>query len=156
MQELEKQKAIGFALHPKMEELLNILIQHFGQSDEGEETRVMVFSSYRAVVDRIVEELRKHEPLLRATRFIGQGTDKQGKKGLAQREQQEVWSQFLARIMLITEGTIKVIQKFQSGTYNILVATSIGEEGLDIGEIDVTVCYDADKAPIRMVSLTIK
>lgn len=90
MHELENQKAIGFALHPKMEELLDILIQHFGQLDEGDSTRVMVFSSYRAVVDRIVEELNKHEPLLRAARFIGQGTDKQGKKGLAQKEQHEV------------------------------------------------------------------
>lgn len=90
MQELERQKVIGFALHPKMEELLNVLIQHFGQTEEGDETRVMVFSSYRAVVDRIVEELRKHEPLLRAARFIGQGTDKHGKKGLAQKEQHEV------------------------------------------------------------------
>lgn len=90
MQELDTQKAIGFALHPKMEELLNILIQHFGQSEEGDETRVMVFSSYRAVVDRIVEELSKHEPLLRAARFIGQGMDKHGKKGLAQKEQHEV------------------------------------------------------------------
>jgi ATP-dependent DNA helicase MPH1 len=94
MQELETQKAIGFALHPKMEELLNVLIQHFGQLDTGDETRVMVFSSYRAVVDRIVEELSKHEPLLRAARFIGQGTDKQGKKGLAQKEQLEVCVRF--------------------------------------------------------------
>jgi hypothetical protein len=32
------------------------------------------------------------------------------------------------------------------------VATSIGEEGLDIGEIDLIACYDAQKAPVRMVS----
>ena len=34
----------------------------------------------------------------------------------------------------------------------MLVSTSIGEEGLDIGEVDVIVCYDAQKTPIRMVS----
>lgn len=34
----------------------------------------------------------------------------------------------------------------------MLVSTSIGEEGLDIGEIDMIVCYDAQKTPIRMVS----
>lgn len=34
----------------------------------------------------------------------------------------------------------------------MLVATSIGEEGLDIGEVDLIVCYDAQKTPIRMVS----
>lgn len=94
MQELESQRAIGFSLHPKMEELLDILIQHFGRSEEGDETRVVVFSSYRAVVERIVEELSKHEPLLRAARCIGQRSDRQGKKGLTQREQHEVRSTF--------------------------------------------------------------
>jgi excinuclease UvrABC helicase subunit UvrB len=44
-----------------------------------------------------------------------------------------------------------VIKKFKDGEYNVLVATSIGEEGLDIGEIDMIVCYDAQKTPIRMV-----
>ena len=34
------------------------------------------------------------------------------------------------------------------------MATSVGEEGLDIGEIDLIVCYDAQKSPIRMVSLS--
>ena len=49
----------------------------------------------------------------------------------------------------------KVIQKFKSGEYNLLVSTSIGEEGLDIGEIDLIVCYDAQKTPIRMVRATL-
>jgi ATP-dependent DNA helicase MPH1 len=31
------------------------------------------------------------------------------------------------------------------------VATSIGEEGLDIGEVDLIVCYDASASPIRML-----
>ena len=46
---------------------------------------------------------------------------------------------------------LKVIQKFKTGEFNLLVSTSIGEEGLDIGEIDLIVCYDAQKTPIRMV-----
>jgi ERCC4-related helicase len=33
----------------------------------------------------------------------------------------------------------------------VLVATSIGEEGLDIGEIDLIICYDSQSSPIRMV-----
>lgn len=36
--------------------------------------------------------------------------------------------------------------------YNVLVSTSIGEEGLDIGDVDMIVCYDAQKTPIRMVT----
>lgn len=44
-----------------------------------------------------------------------------------------------------------MIQNFKEGVYNVLVATSIGEEGLDIGEVDMIICYDAQKTPIRMV-----
>ena len=46
---------------------------------------------------------------------------------------------------------LQVIEKFKAGEFNVLVSTSIGEEGLDIGEIDLIVCYDAQKTPIRMV-----
>ncbi len=49
---------------------------------------------------------------------------------------------------------LQTIAKFKKGTYNVLVASSIGEEGLDIGEIDLIVCYEANKSPIRMVSRT--
>ena len=32
-----------------------------------------------------------------------------------------------------------------------MVATCIGEEGLDIGEVDLIVCFDAQNSPTRMV-----
>ena len=37
------------------------------------------------------------------------------------------------------------------GEYNVLVATSIGEEGLDIGEVDLIISYDAVKNAVRML-----
>lgn len=46
-----------------------------------------------------------------------------------------------------------MIRKFKEGIYNVLVSTSIGEEGLDIGEIDRIICYDAQKSSVRMVSV---
>lgn len=45
----------------------------------------------------------------------------------------------------------ELIKQFKSGTYNILVATSIGEEGLDIGEVDLIICYDLTSSPIKNV-----
>lgn len=45
----------------------------------------------------------------------------------------------------------ELIQDFKYGKYNILVATSIGEEGLDIGEVDLIVCYDATSSPIKNI-----
>ena len=33
----------------------------------------------------------------------------------------------------------------------MLVSTSVGEEGLDIGEVDLIICFDASSSPIRLV-----
>ncbi|KAG1757914.1 hypothetical protein EDB19DRAFT_1659787 [Suillus lakei] len=132
--EVQKVRPGGYGMHPKMETLKMLLLQHFGaRMGEGEETRAMVFVTYRECVDEIVHILNEESPLLKVTRFIGQGTDKQGRKGFAQKEQ------------------LEVIKKFKAGEFNVLVSTSIGEEGLDIGEVDMIVCYDAQKTPIRML-----
>lgn len=98
--ELEAHKARpgGFGMHPKMETLKLLLMQHFGSrmaEDVGVEeaekgTKAMVFVTYRDCVDEIVDRLNEDRPLFRATRFIGQGQDKQGRKGFAQKDQQEV------------------------------------------------------------------
>jgi len=33
----------------------------------------------------------------------------------------------------------------------VLVATCVAEEGLDIGEVDLIICYDSGLNPIRMI-----
>ncbi|KAF4572694.1 3'-5' DNA helicase [Pleurotus pulmonarius] len=141
IQEFEVQKARKFTMHPKLDRLKTFLVQHFGgrmadagdEAEAPEETRAMVFVTFRECVEEIVEALNFDRPMLRAAAFIGQGTDKDGKKGLAQKEQ------------------LELIKKFKAGECNVLVATSIGEEGLDIGEVDLIICYDAQKTPIRML-----
>lgn len=101
LRELEAQRTItrGFPTHPKMERLKALVVQHFVEKgDDGDgpldnvETRAMVFVTHREAVDEIVEALNFEKPLIRATKFIGQGTDKRGEKGLAQKEQLEVCS----------------------------------------------------------------
>ena len=46
---------------------------------------------------------------------------------------------------------MKTIKDYKEGIYNVLIATCIGEEGLDIGEIDLIICFDGGFSPIRMV-----
>jgi len=46
---------------------------------------------------------------------------------------------------------LQVMRKFKAGGYNTLISTCVGEEGLDIGEVDLIVCFDAHKSPIRLV-----
>lgn len=86
-QEAQKPDFIG---HPKMDHLVSILLNHFGSLSEGEVSKVMVFSSFRSSVMDICKVLDRHRPMIRSTIFVGQATDKQGTKGLNQREQQEV------------------------------------------------------------------
>ncbi|KAI8364034.1 hypothetical protein EDC96DRAFT_209955 [Choanephora cucurbitarum] len=128
--EMSKPDFIG---HPKMDKLVSILINHFANLPEGESSKVMIFSSYRTSVQDICQVLNRHAPMLRPSFFVGQASDKNGIKGLKQSEQQEV------------------IQKFKLDVFNILVSTSIGEEGLDIGEVDLIICFDSQSSPIRML-----
>lgn len=44
-----------------------------------------------------------------------------------------------------------MVKAFFSGEFNCLVATCIAEEGLDIGEVDLIVSFDALNSPVRMV-----
>lgn len=45
----------------------------------------------------------------------------------------------------------EVVRRFRDGGYNTLVSTCVGEEGLDIGEVDLIICFDAQKSPIRLI-----
>ncbi len=95
----EEQAARGFSMHPKMDVLKTLLVDHFakqlpddaeGSNVSSRQSRAMVFVSFRECVEEIVELLNKESPIIRAKPFIGQGTDKQGKKGYGQKQQLEV------------------------------------------------------------------
>ncbi|KAK5624463.1 hypothetical protein RRF57_000179 [Xylaria bambusicola] len=128
----------NFIGHPKLTELSNTVLNHFMDAGEGREgsassnTRIIVFSEYRDSAEEIVRVLNNHQPLIRAAVFVGQADSKRS-EGMKQAEQ------------------IQRIQKFKDGEFNVLVATSIGEEGLDIGQVDLIICYDASASPIRML-----
>ena len=127
-----------FVGHPKLEYLQSVVMNHFLDAGDGRgasdpsSTRVMVFSHYRDSAEEIARVLKRNESMIRPHVFVGQASSK-GSDGMDQKKQ------------------LDIIQKFQTGIYNTLVATSIGEEGLDIGEVDLIVCYDASASPIRML-----
>lgn len=97
MAEFDRQKNAGKSLHPKMEKLVALTLSHFtnasedaATSDSPRQSKIMVFVQFRDVVDEIVDLFKVHEPTIKAARFVGQGADKQGKKGINQKEQLEV------------------------------------------------------------------
>ncbi|KAL1304021.1 hypothetical protein AAFC00_000462 [Neodothiora populina] len=120
-----------FLGHPKLEYLRSVVLNHFLDSKD-QSTRIMIFAHWRDSAEEIVRVMNRNQPMIRAHVFVGQAASK-GSEGMNQKLQ------------------LNVIEKFKDGTYNTLVATSIGEEGLDIGEVDLIVCYDASSSPIRML-----
>ncbi len=125
-------RADNFVSHPKITYLCDNLLNHFMDAGEGSNTRAIVFSEYRDSAEEIVRTLNTHKPLISAAVFVGQADSKRS-AGMKQKQQ------------------IETIEKFKNGSFNVLVATSIGEEGLDIGQVDLIVCYDASSSPIRML-----
>jgi Fanconi anemia group M protein len=69
---------------------------------------------------------------IRPIRFVGQSS-KYKDKGLTQKQQ------------------VQIIEDFKKGTYNVLVATSVAEEGLDIPSTDLVVFYEPIPSEIRSI-----
>jgi len=113
--------------HPKVTELIRRVRNALGSGAR----RVMVFTNYRTTAARLTELLNKVEGVS-AVRLVGQ-TSKEHDKGLTQKKQ----------------GLI--LDDFRAGSYNVLVATQIGEEGLDIVECDVVIFYDTVPSAVRYI-----
>ncbi|MBI2670967.1 DEAD/DEAH box helicase [Candidatus Woesearchaeota archaeon] len=113
--------------HPKLNKLKEIIKEKF---DNNKNIKIIIFNQYRSSASNIEKELNKIENV-KAKLFVGQL--KKGETGLSQREQREI------------------IDKFIDGTYNVLVSTSIGEEGLDIPKVDVVIFYEPVPSAIRSI-----
>ncbi|KAI8046401.1 hypothetical protein M5D96_002603 [Drosophila gunungcola] len=117
--------------HAKYEKLRQVLLQHF---ESNAESRAIVFCEYRESVMLIHRLLLQHRPVLRPRCFVGQGSTVGASYSLTQKQQ------------------LQIMSDFRSGTSNVLVATSIGEEGIDVGEVEMIVCFDiCSSNPTRFV-----
>jgi Fanconi anemia group M protein len=114
--------------HPKAELLKQIVKE---QVEKKPSSRMLAFTQYRDTASHLVEELNAI-PNVKADRFVGQAS-KTLDKGLTQKEQAE-------RIRMLEEGNL-----------NVLVATSIAEEGLDIPAVDHVIFYEPIPSEIRYI-----
>ncbi len=112
--------------HPKFEKLKEIMQK---EMDKNKELKAIIFSQYRDSVNKICQILKTKD--IKAKVFIGQA--KRRTDGLTQIEQQAI------------------LREFKQGKINVLVSTSVGEEGLDIPEVDLVVFYEPIPSAIRKI-----
>ena len=124
---LVKMAAQCTADHSKVDALASALEAHFAEKPDD---RVLIFANIRATAEVLAERLRERG--YRAALFIGRAEGKQGPR-MSQEEQMET------------------LKAFREGAHNILVATSVGEEGLDIPECGLVVFYEPAVSGIRYI-----
>ena len=115
-------------IHSKVSFTRRVIRDEIRRNPDG---KTIVFANYRDTVSAIVGHLQDI-PGVRVTPFIGQ-TNRAGQSGMNSTEQ-------IARL-----------NSFRTGEYNVLVATSVGEEGLDIPRADLVLFYEPVGSEIRTI-----
>ena len=130
--------------HPKLREITKILKKELGESDgqtklktsrfddksDENSSKIMVFTQYRDTLEMIHQKLEKEG--IKSAKFFGQA-QKDGEKGLTQKEQKAI------------------IKSFRKGEYDVLISTSVAEEGIDIPAVDLVVLYEPVPSEVRMI-----
>jgi len=116
--------------HPKIEKLKELIEREL---KENKDAGIMVFAQFRDTITQINDTL-KNVKNAAPVEFIGQA--KKYGKGLKQKEQ------------------VQILNEFKLGFYNILVASQIGEEGLDIEETDMVIFYEPVPSAVRRIQRT--
>ncbi len=115
-------------LHEKVGKTVNLVLD---QLEAHPESRVIIFAHFRDTVNEIVKRLEDSDHA-KPERFVGQAS-RDGSEGMTQKSQ--------------LEG----LQRFREGKCNVLVATSVGEEGLDVPRADLVVFYEPVGSEIRTI-----
>jgi len=113
--------------HPKLNELVKIIKN---EKKHNPKLKILIFSQFRDTAATISEKVNEIEGITSKV-FIGQAI-KSG-SGMTQKKQK------------------RILNEFRSGEINILSSTSIGEEGLDIPEVNAVIFYEPIPSAIRAI-----
>ncbi|WP_136688909.1 DEAD/DEAH box helicase [Halorhabdus amylolytica] len=113
-------------LHPKFRRTRMLIAETLGIED-GE--RVIVFTESRDTAETLTDFLGEH---FQTRKFVGQ-SDTDGSDGMTQSQQHET------------------LEDFRAGEFEVLVSTSVAEEGLDVPEVDLVLFYEPVPTAIRSI-----
>lgn len=115
------------AEHPKVERVREVITR---EVKENAGAKMILFTQFRDTASKLNDVLAEVPGVFPAV-FVGQA--KKNGTGLSQKRQQEI------------------IDLFRDGAVNVLIATSVAEEGLDIPSVDVVLFYEPIPSAIRAI-----
>ena len=122
----EARKLIAQPMHvhtPKISKVMEIL-------RERSSGKVIIFCHYRITANILSGALTSQG--ISSEKFIGQSSRGDG-KGMSQKDQ------------------VSALQRFRDGDFRVLVATQVGEEGLDVPSADTVIFYEPVSSEIRSI-----
>jgi len=112
--------------HPKLQKLRDIVSEEIEKTPSA---KLIIFTQFRDSAQEIVKALS--EVKISNNIFVGQA--KKNGLGFSQKEQKEI------------------LDRFRTGDFHVLIATSVAEEGLDIPKVDKVIFYEPVPSAIRSI-----
>jgi len=126
---IEKEN-LSITLHPKISKLISIIQEEF---EEFDNKKIIVFTQYREMAEFLKRNLQyEFRNQYCVEKFIGQSS-KVDDMGYSQKVQTEV------------------LRKFRDNKINVLIATSVAEEGIDIPNVNAIIFYEPVPSEIRLI-----
>ena len=131
MDQLQTLKALRSLQNPKLEKLKSLLLNEFEKSSKA---KGIVFMKTREFTRALINWINSDDDLsdkVKPMRLVGSGAE--------------------MKDQMTKANQLQAIQSFGEGDCNLLVATTIGEEGLDIPECNLVIRYETVTSEIGEV-----
>ncbi len=113
--------------HPKIKKLVELIKK---EKAKNKKAKIIIFTQFRDTAKIISKKINEISSI-KSKVFVGQAKKEAG--GLTQKEQKQI------------------IEEFSEGKINVLCATCIAEEGLDIPEVNSVIFYEPVPSAIRAI-----
>ncbi|MHA2256550.1 MAG: DEAD/DEAH box helicase [Promethearchaeota archaeon] len=130
VKEIIEKEVLLDSTHPKINKIVSIIREEL---EEFKNKKIIIFTQFREMAEFLKKILQNEfQDQLLIEKFIGQSS-KIDDQGYSQKVQTDI------------------LQKFREDTINILIATSVAEEGIDIPNVDAIIFYEPVPSEIRLI-----
>lgn len=119
--------AVGASPPPKFVKIRELIE---AQLEADPDSKVIVFANFRAAVELLYDYLSRDPARIRPARFTGQANGRMG-RGMSQKDQRAA------------------MKAFGEGAFNVLISTSVGEEGIDVKGADMVIMHEPPNSALR-------